>query len=316
LTIVTPCFRQENLDIVFKSINFDITKQWIIVYDPTKPSIVKPHFNHPQISEFHMEYSEPWSWCGNSQRDFAINKINSGWIYFLDDDNVMHKKFWKLFLTISLPHFYTFDMQCKYEEILFSKGGNISHGHIDTAMFLVHKEHIRDIKWSEAQNERGGDFKFIKNINDTNPEMHVYIPQEACYHNFIDNNPNYNCIFLISQKEESLKRDDDGWIKLADENSPCSAPPGAWVRYGTGIWWVVRKVTDSSFSASNDYFELDPAPGCGKRVELFSPSPIDHGDELPKKAEEYRERDIVVDLERQSVNEGLLVIDFEKHCVV
>jgi len=189
LTIVTPCFRQNNLQRVFESINFNIVKRWIIVYDPTKPSILKPQFNHAQISEFHMEYSEPWSRCGNSQRDYAIEKIESGWIYFLDDDNIIHKNFWDLFAKVTLPYYYTFDMQEVNSEKIKLHGGRIVRCLIDTAMFLVHKEHIKDVKWSAIGDKTCGDFLFISNIQKANniSKLQIYIPEKACYHNYITN---------------------------------------------------------------------------------------------------------------------------------
>jgi hypothetical protein len=187
LTIVTPCYRQDNLQKLFESINFDITKRWIIVYDPTKPTILKPIFNHPQISEFHIEYTEPWSWCGNSQRDYAIEKIESGWIYFLDDDNVMHPGFWDIFSSVTLPFYYTFDMQNVNSESVQLPGGIIKRCCIDTAMFLVNKEHIKTVKWSSVGDKRLGDYTFINNIREANnlSKLHVYIPKKACYHNYI-----------------------------------------------------------------------------------------------------------------------------------
>jgi hypothetical protein len=132
-----------------------------------------------------MEYSEPWSWCGNSQRDYALDKIESGWIYFLDDDNIMHQGFWDMFSSVSLPYFYTFNMQCVHSDEIQLHGDKIAIMFIDTAMFLVHKDHIKNTKWSSAGDQRLGDFLFIRTILETNPNLHQYINVKACYHNYI-----------------------------------------------------------------------------------------------------------------------------------
>jgi hypothetical protein len=185
LTIVTPCHRQHNLDKVFDSIQFEKITRWMIVYDPTKPVPIHQKFNHPKISEFHMDFSEPWSWCGNSQRDYALDKIQSGWIYFLDDDNIMHNGFWDIVSTVSLPYFYTFDMQKVNSDEINLTGNFIVQGLIDTSMFLIHKDHVKTTKWSSIKEGFFGDFLFIHTILNTNDTLHRYIPVKACYHNYI-----------------------------------------------------------------------------------------------------------------------------------
>jgi hypothetical protein len=182
LTIITPSYRQNLLPQIKESIRFEQIKEWIIVYDPTKTYAKKTLFNHPQIRELHIPYKQPWSRLGNSQRDFALELVESGWIYFLDDDNIVHPSFWEIASTAELPYFYSFDM-INLDHDSFVKGGNVTRGKIDTAMFLVNKEHIGDIKWSIVGDDVGGDFFFIDKIQQHNPKAHKYIPTIAAYHN-------------------------------------------------------------------------------------------------------------------------------------
>ena len=182
LTIITPCYRQELLPQIKDTIAFEHIKEWIIVYDPTKTYKTQAVFDHPQIRELHMQYREPWSRMGNSQRDYAIEQVESGWIYFLDDDTVMHPSFWKIAQEAELPYFYTFEMiDLDYDSVV--KGGDVTQGKIDTAMFLVHKDHIGAIKWSTVGNDVGGDYFFIDKIQRQNPKALKNIPTIACYHN-------------------------------------------------------------------------------------------------------------------------------------
>jgi hypothetical protein len=133
---------------------------------------------HPQIVE--MECDKVGAY-GHPQRNVGIKQVEDGFIYFLDDDNVIHPGFWELIGPLDPTKFYTFDQQRTASSVL--RGNVIRVGHIDTAMFLVHKQQIRAIKWVENKYEADG--LFISAIARTNPGAHVYVPQIACYYNFL-----------------------------------------------------------------------------------------------------------------------------------
>lgn len=77
LTIITPCSRPHNLQRLAESIRpgrllFDVV--WLVVFD----------FGECEKSK-----------VGNYQRNCALDAIESGWVYFLDDDTVMHLDFFR-----------------------------------------------------------------------------------------------------------------------------------------------------------------------------------------------------------------------------
>lgn len=89
LSIITPCSRPQNLAALRESIEpgktfFDI--DWIVVFDGL-----------PQPVEGARVYgvSDPESLAGHAQRNYALDKVGEGWVYFLDDDNLMHPDFWR-----------------------------------------------------------------------------------------------------------------------------------------------------------------------------------------------------------------------------
>jgi glycosyltransferase involved in cell wall biosynthesis len=178
ITIITPCCRSDNLPKLFESIDFTKIAKWIIVYDISRDRKYKYQFNHPQIVE--MECDKVGAY-GHPQRNVGIKQVEDGFIYFLDDDNVIHPGFWELIGPLDPTKFYTFDQQRTASSVL--RGNVIRVGHIDTAMFLVHKQQIRAIKWVENKYEADG--LFISAIARTNPGAHVYVPQIACYYNFL-----------------------------------------------------------------------------------------------------------------------------------
>ena len=94
LTIITPCSRPDNLGMLSKSIKFDKIDKWIIVYDTTKDRTYKKSFEgNSKIIE--VECNDAGDY-GNQQRNYGMSLVDDGFIYFLDDDNIVHPSFWIL----------------------------------------------------------------------------------------------------------------------------------------------------------------------------------------------------------------------------
>ena len=183
LTIITPCSRPDNLGMLSKSIKFDKIDKWIIVYDTTKDRTYKKSFEgNSKIIE--VECNDAGDF-GNQQRNYGMSLVDDGFIYFLDDDNIVHPSFWIL-LDKHMDDeifFYTFNQSRSYEKSnLF--GNRIEKNYIDTAMFLVHKKHIKDIKWDADLYQ--ADAVFICDILKQNPQCHKFLNAFACYYNFIE----------------------------------------------------------------------------------------------------------------------------------
>lgn len=180
LTIITPCCRQANIPKLFDSINFSKIDKWIIVYDTTKNRKYTKVYDHPKIIEAECDHP---GISGNPQRNFGMTFANDGFIYFLDDDNIIHPNFWNILDTLNPEKFYTFDQlrNIKTGEIL--KGNNIQVFKIDTAMYIVHKNHIGQIKW--ILDKYNADGHFICDVRNKNPASHVYIESVASYYNYL-----------------------------------------------------------------------------------------------------------------------------------
>lgn len=181
LSIITPCSRQNNIPKLFNSINFDKISKWIIVYDTSKNRTYNTLYkDHSKILE--VECNDIGV-SGNSQRNYAMKLVEDGYIYFLDDDNIIHPGVWSIVDTLDNENFYTFN-QLRDKKGGILHGNNISVGRIDTAMFIVHKKHIGDIKWEPHTYYADG--VFISNIHKNNKGLHTYINSVASYYNFIE----------------------------------------------------------------------------------------------------------------------------------
>ena len=181
LTIITPCCRPENLIKLKDSIEFNLIDKWIIVYDTSKNRTYTMQFqDHSKILELECNTLGA---AGHPQRNYGISHVEDGYIYMLDDDNIVHPDFWKLCVTFEMPYFYTFNRVHKS----ITYGCYLQTGRIDTAMFCVNKEHIRDIRWREDLYEADG--HFIMDINKSNANLHKVINKTAAYYNFLGKTP-------------------------------------------------------------------------------------------------------------------------------
>jgi hypothetical protein len=181
LTIITPSCRQGNLPKLHDSINFDKIEKWIIVYDTSKNRKYKRLYEgNPKILE--VDHNEIGV-AGHPQRNCGIELVGDGYIYFLDDDNIIHQDFWLVVDKLDGDHFYTFDMYRPHEKQKMLYGNNIMVKQIDTAMFIVHKKHIGNIKW--IKNLYSADGHFISAILQKNRESHIYINIIGAYYNFL-----------------------------------------------------------------------------------------------------------------------------------
>ena len=160
--LITPSVRKKNLYKIKKKINFNKIFKWIIVYD-TKiiKDKTKVFSNNNNIIE--LFHQKKLSVSGNSQRNFALEYLNQKknkyfYIYFLDDDNIIHENFYKILDKIKFDdkkNIYSFDqyrngkihLNNKFKYLKILKGNKIVKGYIDIAMFLPHFSLVNNIRW-------------------------------------------------------------------------------------------------------------------------------------------------------------------------
>jgi hypothetical protein len=142
LNIITPCSRPQNLHEISKSINIPKENyRWIVVFDmeefPDKNLI-------PDNCEIYL-HKNPLSIVGNDQRNFALNLVREGYVYFNDDDTVLHSDLWENIKDLS-SDFISF-VQLKKDGQLRLTGEIIKLNYIDSHNFIVHKNIIGDTKF-------------------------------------------------------------------------------------------------------------------------------------------------------------------------
>lgn len=132
LNIITPCSRPENLHQISESINIpSINYRWIVVLDmnemPNQELI-------PSNCEIHL-HKNPDSVFGNSQRNYALDLVENGHVYFNDDDTTIHPDLWDNIKDLK-EGFISFS-QNNQDGSLRLKGDEIRLYSIDSHNFVV-----------------------------------------------------------------------------------------------------------------------------------------------------------------------------------
>jgi hypothetical protein len=180
LYIITACSRRDNLQAIYDSMDFRMIHTWYIIYDTSKGRSYTHQFKgHAKIKE--IDYDKEGV-CGHPQINYAIDLIEDGFVYVIDDDNIIHPDFWKTYIELDPEYIYTWD-QNRIREKRIAKGGIIKLSLIDTSQFIVPRKYIGDIRWDN--NKRNADFKFINTIHEKYHEQFKYVNKILCYHNYL-----------------------------------------------------------------------------------------------------------------------------------
>ncbi len=188
LNIITPCSRPENLEDVELSIytailhSFPYTLsniRWIVVMD----GVNKPEINI-ELAEFHYLESGELGISGNPQRNYALDIINDGYVYFLDDDNKIHHqfiKYYRSFISSYPDHGFIVNQLNNDGSIRLYAPDIPSVGNVDTAQFLLTREMIGDVRWDPFNYCADG--KFISDIHKIYGDKIIKVNRNLSYYN-------------------------------------------------------------------------------------------------------------------------------------
>ena len=177
LHIITPCSRPENLAEVATSINIpSASYTWHIVFDRPKENVPASLIPPKAIAYYH---TNPQSKAGNAQRNFILDKLSDGYIYFLDDDTTMHPN---LYQKVSTLHndFIHFDQV--FPDGKKRIGGTVKVNHIDTGSVVVDRKIIGNIRFKIERYDADG---YLWEQVFRNAQTPVYIPEPLSIYNNI-----------------------------------------------------------------------------------------------------------------------------------
>ena len=189
VVLITPSIRLNNLLKIRDSIKFEYINKWIIIYDGSKITENPKLFTNDSFSdkiEEHVYKGDGKS--GNPQRNYALDLIKDmdTYLYYLDDDNIIHPELYTLLSTLEDNRMYTFDQQRSdnifpYKTLL--KGDNIALYNIDTAMMLIDYNLCRNIRWDAYKYNADG--LYITECYEKNKNNWIYIDKTMAFYNLL-----------------------------------------------------------------------------------------------------------------------------------
>ena len=117
--------------------------------------------------------------AGHSYRNIGIPKATGEWIYFLDDDNILHPNFSDLLEYMDRDKDVIFFSQIFANQKIRLMPVTIDVGGVDTAMFLVKKSVMDNHKWEEGAYTADG--ILAKELSEYNCQ-YIYTPY--CFYNY------------------------------------------------------------------------------------------------------------------------------------
>jgi len=197
LNIVTRCTRVQNIQKIKKSIDiqnsFDL--KWWILFDTRFNSNIDQDLIDDLISFgaiVKFFYSVPGD-MGHSYLNEVFSEINEGFIYVLDDDNILHENFYsEIYPVISNTDkkIIVFDQYVGGKdfsgvEIRKSCLDNVKVTKIDFAQYVFHQSLTVNKKLRPM--EYCADGYFIEELADENSDMFLFLGKVLCYYNYISN---------------------------------------------------------------------------------------------------------------------------------
>jgi glycosyltransferase involved in cell wall biosynthesis len=143
----------------------------------------------------------------------CIDEINSGFIYILDDDNLIHENFYeRIDYFISSENKLAFVFNQKIGCVDFTgldvreaRPENMKVQKIDMAQFILHRDLIGDTKMASMDYKADG--IFIENLYNEKPNDFFFIDEILCYYNFFQKKSSTNSLprILVVGLDESIE---------------------------------------------------------------------------------------------------------------
>lgn len=163
INVITPCLptRFNNLLRIYDSIRMQIPKdqyRWIIVVDTDTVEV--PEEIMREIRRGSVEvylHKDLESRCGNGQRNFGLEKVTQGYVYFMDDDHAMHPQFYE---TICDADPFDFLLFCQNNPDGSPRISTtvVAPCFVDTNQFVCRWEVIGDTRWDLKRPDADGLF--------------------------------------------------------------------------------------------------------------------------------------------------------------
>ena len=195
VNIVSPVSRPWNLAVMGASIDRSagpgVELVWHVVFDsPSIRRAMKWRRLDPREDIRYYAYpKQDRGISGNPQRNHALDQLSGGYVYFLDDDNVVHPRLFTAALAHMREERAVIVNQATPDGTtrLVADAGNVRVGGIDTAQVLLPYSMIGDLRWDPFNYCADG--VFCETVYRRSPDSFVFLQENLAYYNFLGPDP-------------------------------------------------------------------------------------------------------------------------------
>lgn len=186
--IITPCVRKHNLEKIAASISHaNLAVTWLVILDQvalsTEDALLKT--NLEDISKHQVKLSaikSSESVSGNAQRNHGLNQLNKqGYVYFVDDDNLIHPNFWNYTHLLDGTHGIIGHQLLADGQLRKAAGFHVCPNKIDIAQCCFPMKLVGKNRWIEKKYNADG--LFASHIHHLNTDKFIIIDDVIAYYN-------------------------------------------------------------------------------------------------------------------------------------
>lgn len=179
LSVVTPCSRPQNLLRIRPTIPEG--SEWIIALDSENTDAVPDEIRNDPLIKLTALRQGSW---GNSQRNAGLALATGDYVYFLDDDNVVHPGLQEVLATYGPEQLIVVGVQIYPDgDLRVLPKPPVGIGTVDTAQVLVPRHIAQAYRWDPDAYQADGIF-FGEIFRDM-PERFVFLEKTVCFYNFL-----------------------------------------------------------------------------------------------------------------------------------
>lgn len=190
LSIITPCSRPENLPAIYLSILQMKVKdvEWLVVFTGKKDMRIKQYEKDVPIRLFSIKIKTGIG-KGGQQRNEALKHVRGKYIYYLDDDNLVHPKLLeKINLYGDKEKVLVFNRFSENRK-RYLRQFNVDKmrkvpGYIDTGQLIVPSKY-KHVEWPDER-ENIEEFDYIRRlISEAGEEKIQFVDRIFTYRNYL-----------------------------------------------------------------------------------------------------------------------------------
>lgn len=159
INIMTPVLRTQNLIKIFNSIPWELDGfnfNFCLVYDGFENQWLGIKDSDYATVEYMIADTNGDDFAGHKKRNWFLDNVHSGYVYFCDDDNLIHPELFKNLMGKLDGTSIIMDQYNKNDSLRLSHTEPIEVGHVDVGNILINRKDIGDLRFEADKYEADG----------------------------------------------------------------------------------------------------------------------------------------------------------------